>query len=102
MVHAEVTFDYAHLAEVCRSFGVSRLRVFGSALRDDFDAERSDVDLLVEFLPGVSASLFTLVSMEERLSRLFARKVDLLTPGGLSKYIRDEVLSMAEPLYVAA
>jgi predicted nucleotidyltransferase len=102
MVNSEVSFDYAQLAEVCREFGVSRLRIFGSARRDDFDATRSDVDLLVEFLPGISASLFTLVEMEERLSQLFDRKVDLLTPGGLSKYIRDEVLSEAEPIYVSA
>jgi predicted nucleotidyltransferase len=102
MLNAEVAIDLRQLADVCQAFGVSRLRVFGSALRSDFDAERSDVDLLVEFLPGVKATLFTLVELEEELSRLFDRKVDLLTPGGLSKYLRDEILSSAEPLYVSS
>lgn len=102
MVNAEVKIDASQLAAACREFGVSRLRVFGSALRDDFDVERSDLDLLVEFLPGVSPGLFTLIRLEERLSQLFDRKIDLLTPGGLSKYIRDEILTSAEPIYVSS
>lgn len=89
------------MAQLCREFGVARLSVFGSAVRDDFDAERSDVDLLVEFRPEVGAGLLALVRLEDKLTELFDRKVDLLTPGGLSKYIRNEVLASAEPLYVS-
>ncbi|MBI2857902.1 MAG: nucleotidyltransferase domain-containing protein [Chloroflexi bacterium] len=40
------------LAELCRRYQVRRLEVFGSALRKDFDRERSDIDLLVDFEPG--------------------------------------------------
>ncbi len=102
MVNSDVTLDRPALADLCRAFGVARLRVFGSALRDDFDPERSDVDLLVEFLPGVSKSLFKLMEMQERLSELFHREVDLVTPANLSKYFRDDVLMSAEVLYDAA
>jgi predicted nucleotidyltransferase len=102
MVNAELAIDIDQVAAICRDFSVSRLRIFGSALRDDFDATTSDLDLLVEFLPRAQAGLFTLARLEEQLSVLFDRKVDLLTPGGLSKYIRDEVLSSAEEHYVAS
>jgi predicted nucleotidyltransferase len=56
---------------------------------------------LVEFKPEIRASLFTLVDLEDELSALFGRKVDLMTPNSLSKYFRNEVLALAEPLYVA-
>ncbi len=102
MLHAQITVDSAAVAELCREFGVARLSVFGSALRQDFDVQRSDVDLLVDFLPGKSQSLFTIIRLEDRLSQLFRRRVDLTTSGGLSKYFRDEVLDSAEPLYDAA
>lgn len=102
MLRLEITVDPVAVAKLCREFGVARLSVFGSALRDDFDAERSDVDLLVEFRPEVGAGLFALVRLEEKLAELFDRKVDLLTPGGLSKYFRDDVLASAEPLYVSS
>jgi uncharacterized protein len=102
MLHSAITVDSAAVADACRSFGVARLSAFGSALRKDFDPSRSDLDLLVEFEPEVSAGLFTLVELEAKLSAIFDRKVDLLTPGCLSKYFRDEVLALAEPLYVAS
>jgi predicted nucleotidyltransferase len=101
MVNSEIAVDPTTVAELCRKFGVSRLRVFGSALRSDFDPGRSDVDLLVEFLPGVSKSLFKLVEMQGALSQLFGREVDLMTPASLSKYFRDDVLGAAEVLYDA-
>ena len=90
------------MAELCRNFGVARLSAFGSALRVDFDPSRSDLDLLVDFNPQARASLFTLLDLENELSALFGRKVDLLTSDSLSKYFRDEVLALAEPLYVAS
>jgi uncharacterized protein len=102
MVSPVVPIKRDAIAEFCRQYGVARLRVFGSVLRDDFDPARSDVDLLVEFFPGVSKSLFKLVEMEEVLEAMFGREVDLTTPRSLSKYFRDEVLRSAEVLYDAA
>lgn len=92
MLHSEIIVEPAALAELCQEFGVARLRFFGSALRSDFDPARSDVDLLVDFLPGVSKSLFKLVALRNALSSLFRREVDLMTPACLSKYFRDDVL----------
>ena len=81
--------------------GITRLSLFGSALRDDF-GPNSDVDVLVEFKPGHVPGL-KFVSMERELSGLFnGRRVDLVTPKFLNARIRDQVLNSAELLYVAA
>jgi predicted nucleotidyltransferase len=102
MLAVGITIDEVSLAELCRKYGVARLSLFGSVLRNDYDPNRSDVDVLVDFLPGAPKSLFKLLKMQRELSQLFGRDVDLTTPGSLSKYFRDDVLSAAEVLYDAA
>jgi predicted nucleotidyltransferase len=84
----------------CRSNRIRRLALFGSILRDDFGPE-SDIDVLVEFQDGVHVGL-AFIRMQDELSRILGRKVDLNTPGSISKYFRDDVLHEAETLYVAA
>ena len=87
------------LAEFCRTQGIRRLAIFGSALRDDFGPE-SDIDVLVEFAPGRVPGLLGIAGMEIELSPLFGgRKVDLRTPEDLSRYFRQEVLDTAEVQY---
>jgi hypothetical protein len=102
MIASSISVDQANLSDFCRQHGIVKLSLFGSASRDDFDAARSDVDLLVEFAPGVSRSLFKLVRLEHDLEQIFHRPVDLTTPGSLSRYFRDEVLAAAVVLYDAA
>lgn len=99
---SRISVDDCELAAFCERYGVAKLSLFGSVLRDDFDSSRSDIDVLIEFRPDATKSLFTLVTMERTLSRLFGRTVDLNTPGSLSKYFRDEVMESAEVLYDAA
>jgi predicted nucleotidyltransferase len=88
------------IAEFCRRNRIRRLALFGSVLRDDF-MPNSDVDMLVEFEPGARVGL-RFFAIEAELSEILGRKVDLNTPGFLSKYFRDEVLAEAEALYDAA
>jgi len=91
-------FDSSSLtavAELCRQFQVRELLVFGSAARDDFDPERSDIDLLVEFEPEARIGLFRYAELQQRLAELLGRKVDLISKRGLKAIIRDEVLSQA-------
>src|SRR5258708_2152126 len=84
MMQSAKPFIYNHeLAAFCDEYGVAKLSLFGSVLRDDFDSSRSDIDVLVEFRPKATKNLFTLVTMERRLSQLFGRTVDLNTPGSL-------------------
>ncbi|MBI5119101.1 nucleotidyltransferase family protein [Candidatus Poribacteria bacterium] len=90
------------LVEFCRRRRIKRLSFFGSVLRQDFTPE-SDVDVLVEFESGTIVGFFELHDIEGELSRILGdRKVDLHTPGGLSRYIRDRVLGEAEVQYDAA
>ncbi len=87
------------IADFCRRHEVRRLSLFGSVLRDDFGPE-SDVDVLVEFVPGARTGL-RFFGMQEELSDILGRRVDLNTVGFLSKYFRDQVLAEAEVLYDA-
>ncbi len=85
------------IADFCRRHHIRRLSIFGSALRDDFDAD-SDVDVLVEFEPGHVPG-FAFFAMETELSEILGRQVDLNTPNFLSRYFRDKVLREAEVQY---
>jgi uncharacterized protein len=97
---ARLQVDRAAVAAFCRRHHVHRLALFGSVLRDDF-TPKSDVDVLVEFEPGRVPGL-AFFSMEAELSAILGRKVDLNTPGFLSRYFRDQVFAEAETQYVAA
>jgi predicted nucleotidyltransferase len=96
----KIAIDREWLAEFCRQNGIRRLAVFGSALRDDF-VQDSDVDVLVEFEPGRTPGL-RFFGIQDELSRLFGRTVDLHTQASLSRYFRSQVMSEAEDQYVAA
>jgi len=99
-VRARIPIDQDEVAAFCRRHGVRRLALFGSVLRDDF-TPASDVDVLVEFEPGHVPGL-AFFAMEAELSAILGRRVDLNTPGFLSRYFRDRVLAEAENQYVAA
>ena len=87
------------IARFCRQHYIRKLALFGSVLRDDFGAD-SDVDVLVEFEPGRVPGL-AFFTIEDELSQLLGRKVDLNTPQFLSPYFRDSALAEAEVQYVA-
>ena len=98
-MNPNVSISQERLVEFCRANGITRLAIFGSALREDFGPE-SDIDVLVEFAPDRAPGLLGMAGMEIDLSALFGgRKVDLRTPEDLSRYFRQEVLDMAEIQY---
>jgi len=93
--------EATRLESFCVRHAVTRLSLFGSALAGRARPD-SDIDLLVEFEPGARPTLFDLAAMEEELSLLLGgRRVDLRTPGELSRYFRDEVVRSAEVQYVS-
>ena len=96
----KLTIPPDRLADFCRRNHIRRLSLFGSVLRDDFRPD-SDVDVLVEFEPGHTPGL-KFIALQDELSQLLGRDVDLNTPAFLSAYFRDEVLGEAEVLYDAA
>lgn len=92
------------LDRYCRDNSILHLKIFGSTLGDvgaEFELERSDLDLLVEFQPGARISLFDMARMERELGELIGLKIDLRTPAELSRHFRDEVVEGAVRLDAA-
>jgi hypothetical protein len=89
----------AKIASFCKKHHIRRLALFGSVLRPDFGPE-SDIDILVEFEPDHIPGL-AFFGMQDELSKIFGRKVDLNTPGFLSKYFREQIMREVKDLYPA-
>jgi predicted nucleotidyltransferase len=87
------------VTEFCKRNHIRKLSLFGSVLRDDF-TEDSDVDVLVEFEEGRTPGL-AFFGMQDELSQILGRKVDLNTAGFLSKYFRERIAKEAVQLYVS-
>lgn len=94
MLVQTIELDRNRIREFCERHHIRKFSIFGSVLRADFNSE-SDVDVLVEFesnhVPGLS--FFT---MQDELSALLGRKVDLNTKGFLSEYFRERVIAKAK------
>jgi len=99
-----ISIDRDSLANLCRRWKVSELCLFGSVLRNDFGPD-SDVDVLVTFSEDADWSLFDHMTMEEELSGVLGRKVDLVSSRGIERsrnWIRkNAILSGAERIYAA-
>ena len=91
------------IAALCRKYGVVRLFVFGSALRDDFRPGESDVDLLVEFGPmGGHAKAHAYFDLLDELSALLGTSVDLVMAGAVkNRYIARDIERTKRELYAA-
>ena len=93
----------AALIDLCRRYRVRSLAVFGSAARDDFDPDRSDVDLLVEFEPvagdGYADAYF---GLRESLEDLLGRDVDLVALSAVrNPYMKADIERTRTLLYAA-
>jgi predicted nucleotidyltransferase len=96
-----LSFKSYALAAFCRRHHIRRLSEFGSVLKGT-DRSDSDIDLLVEFVPGKTPGLLKLAASNGELSQLpKERAVVVRTPQDLSKYFRHEVLRTAEVQYAA-
>ncbi|MCZ7636108.1 MAG: nucleotidyltransferase domain-containing protein [Verrucomicrobia bacterium] len=93
-----IPIDREKVAEFCRARGIRRLSVFGSVLREDFDPERSDVDVLAEFEPGALRGVgFRYFGYGDELARILGRKVDFCSR--LNRCIETAVRREALPIY---
>jgi len=97
---ARIPIPRARIARFCRRHHIRKLALFGSVIRDDF-GPHSDVDVLVDFEPG-KAPGWEFFAMQDELAEILGRKVDLNTPGFLSRYFRDRVVAEAEVVYERA
>ena len=100
MKQIKIELPKDEISSFCQRHHIKKLSIFGSALREDFHPE-SDIDILVEFEPGYTPGL-NFFTIEEELSKILGKKVDLHTPNFLSKYFRDMVLKEAQIQYVGS
>ena len=93
----------ARFEQLCRQYHVRRIDLFGSAARDDFDAEWSDLDFLVEYEsdPPIRA-LDMYFGFKDDLEKLFGRSVDLVMDGAVrNPYILADMKRSRRQLYAA-
>jgi predicted nucleotidyltransferase len=88
------------LADFCRKHHINKLSLYGPVLHEEFSPE-SPINVLVEFQPD-HAPGFGMADIEDELSRLAEWRVNLRTPGDLSRYIRVEVAREARVMYAAS
>lgn len=91
------------ISELCRSFGVRRLDVFGSAVREDFDPARSDVDFLVDFAHDEARNRFRdYFAFRDALARVLGRPVDLVMARALTNRYLEAAIDAERQLVYAA
>ena len=90
-----LTLKRALVREATARYRTANPRVFGSVLHGN-DQEGSDLDLLVDALPG--ATLFDLGGLQDELQTLLGVQVDVLTPADLPARFRAQVLAQAQPI----
>ena len=89
------------IVEFCRRWEIQEFSLFGSVLRDDFRPE-SDVDVVVSFERGAAWSLLDLATMQEELSDILGRSVDLIEAEALrNPYRRAAILGSKQVVYAA-
>lgn len=103
---AELNAKAEALAALCRRFGVARLELFGSAVREEgFSPARSDLDFLVTLTPATRDDLAAFAALHEALEALFGRRVDLVereaVEASRNPIRRRRILGEARPLYAA-
>jgi predicted nucleotidyltransferase len=85
----------AEILALAAKHGASNVRLFGSAVRGE-DNEGSDVDFLVDMQEN--SSLLDLIGLQQDIEKVLGKKVDVLTPDGINRYLRDRILGEAAPL----
>ena len=103
-METRIMIPQEEVAAFCQRWRVVELALFGSVLRDDFGPD-SDVDVLVRFESEQTPGLFGIVRMEQELSELLGRQVDVVTRGAVENsrnYIRRKaILNSAQVIYAA-
>lgn len=91
------------IAEACQRYGIERLFIFGSAIKEDFRPGESDIDLLVKFGPiDISKKFHTFLEARAAFSKILQAEVDLVMSGAVkNKVIAGEINRTKKLLYGA-
>jgi predicted nucleotidyltransferase len=98
MVVGRVDLSLEVISEICSKYQIRELSVFGSALRDDF-GPNSDIDVLVEFIPGHTIGLIEYIGCQMDLSQALGRRVDLVSKNSLDGHMRKQILESSRVIY---
>ncbi|TAD80276.1 MAG: DNA polymerase subunit beta [Oscillatoriales cyanobacterium] len=103
MIASKVAIDENQISAFCHRWKITEFSLFGSALRDDFQPESSDIDVLISFAPDAHWTLFDWADMEDEIQQIFQRKVDLISRRGLERsrnqQRRQAILDSAQIIY---
>lgn len=85
----------AEILKLATEHGAANVRVFGSIVRGE-DTADSDIDFLVDMKEG--RTLYDLIGFQQDVEKVLGRHVDVLTPGGINRYLKDQILNEARLL----
>lgn len=101
-VTTAIIIDYGAVSRFCEKWRIRELSLFGSVLHPEKFLEDSDVDVMIAFDDAARCTLFDFVEMQDELTELFGRRVDLLSKRALKNpYRREAILSTAQVVYPA-
>ena len=102
-MHPLISAHHQEIVELARRYGVRRLEVFGSILRDDFDESSSDIDIVVEFEPrSGGGGLRQYFDLKAKLEALLGRTVDLVELGAMENTRLKRIIERSKiPIYAA-
>jgi predicted nucleotidyltransferase len=99
-----VILPQTQIADFCRRWKISEFALFGSVLREDFRPD-SDIDVLITFAPDADWSLLDHVRMEQELTLILGRDVDLVSKRAIERsdnwIRRNAILNTAQTVYAA-
>lgn len=103
MAQKNIELPMPQIEQFCQKWQVIEFALFGSVLRDDFNSECSDIDVMVQFHPNARPTFWGLDEMEDELKSIFHRDVDIVTRPSIEMSInylrRHEILSSAQVVY---
>lgn len=106
IVKTQVPINYEKIAEFCQRWKITEFALFGSVLRDDFCPESSDIDVLVSFSQDAHWTLFDLVDIQDNLSKIFFRNVDIIEKQSIEQshnHLRKkEILQSYQVIYATS
>jgi predicted nucleotidyltransferase len=95
----KIAADSQAIEAFCAQYGVKELALFGSVLREDFD-DQSNVDILVEFLPGHGFTFDNTPDIIDDLTQIFGRRVDVVEARCIrNTYRRDAIMRSKRVIY---
>jgi len=101
-IQSRLRLSHQEVVNFCQQWGITKMALFGSILRDDFRAD-SDIDLLITFAPNARQGLLTLAKIKHDLEFRLNRAVDLVPEASIQmsdNWIRQrEILSTAQTIY---